>query len=101
MTFHRSFKLDTSYHFKDKILKKVLNITDLGILLDHKFTFSEHISKMVNKANGVVGFIKRWSKVFTDPYVWKQLYISLVRPILEYGSTWDLYGIHIFSFTLT
>ena len=58
MTFHRSFKLDTSYNFKDKILKKVLNITDIGILLDHKLRFSNHISMMVNKASGVLGFIK-------------------------------------------
>ena len=67
MIFHRSFKLDTSYHFNDKSLEKVLNITDLGILLDHKLTFSEHISMMVNKANCVSGYIKRWSKEFTDP----------------------------------
>ena len=93
-TFYRSFKLDTSYHFEDKILEKVLNITDLGILLDHKLTFSEHISMMVNKVNGVLELIKRWSKEFTDPYVTKQLYMSLVRSVLEYG-------IHIFSFTLT
>ena len=86
MKSHRSFKLDTSYHFNDKILEKVLNITDLGILLDHKLTFSEHILMMVNKANGVLGFIQRWSKEFTDPYVTKQFYISLVRPILEHGS---------------
>ena len=37
MTLHRSFK--------DKILEKVLNITDLGILLNHKLTLSEHISQ--------------------------------------------------------
>ena len=75
MTFHRSFKLDTFYHFNDKILEKVLNITDLRILLDYKLTFSEHISMMVNKANGALGYIKRWSKECADPYVTKQLYI--------------------------
>ena len=69
-----------------KFLENVLNITELGILLDHKLTFCEHILMMVNKANGVLGFIKRWSKEFTDPYLTKQLYFSLVRYILEYGS---------------
>ena len=81
-------------------MEKVLNITDLGILLDHKLTFSEHISMMVNKANDVSRFIKRWSKEFTDLYVTKQLYISLVSPILEHGSI-IRYEIHIFLFTLT
>lgn len=52
-----------------------------------------------NKARGVLGFIKRWAKEFTDPYITKQLYMSLVRPILEYGSIiWDpVYKIHIES----
>jgi len=34
----------------------------------------------------VLGFIKRWSKDFDDPYLTKTLFISLVRSILEYGS---------------
>lgn len=41
---------------------------------------------MVNKAIGVLGFIKRWSKEFADPNLTKTLYISLFRPILEYGT---------------
>jgi len=36
---------------------------------------------MVNKARGVLAFIKRWSKEFDDPYVTKTLFILLVRPI--------------------
>ena len=45
---------------------------------------------------GVLGFIKRWSKEFNDPYITKTLYTSLVRPILEYGScVWSpQYGVH-------
>lgn len=92
MTFFRSLKLDTSYNFNGATLEKVTSIIDLGILLDHQLKFCDHISMMVNKANGVLGFIKRWSKEFTDPYITKQLYTSLVRPILEYGSiVWDPY----------
>ena len=30
--------------------------------------------------------MKRWAKEFSDPYVTKTLFTSLVRPILEYGS---------------
>jgi len=45
----------------------------------------------------VLTFIKRWSKEFGGPYVTKTLFISLVRPILEYcapvGS--PQYGVHI------
>jgi len=45
----------------------------------------------------MLAFIKRWSKEFYDPYVTKTLFISLVRPILEYcASVWSpQYGVHI------
>lgn len=33
----------------------------------------------VNKANGVLDFIKRWAKKFSNPYVTKQLKASFVR----------------------
>lgn len=99
MTFYRVNKLDTYYYVNGSILEKVYNITDLGILLDHKIDFRDHIALTVNKANGVLGFMKRWSKEFSDPYVTKHLYTSLVRPILEYGSiVWDpYYSVHINS----
>jgi len=41
----------------------------------------------VIKAMSVLGFIKRWSKEFDDPYTTKLLFISLVRPILKYSSS--------------
>lgn len=39
-----------------------------------------------------MGFIKRWSKEFDDPYITKILFISLVRPSLEYACVvWSPY----------
>jgi len=58
--------------------------------MDPRLKFSDHITTMVNIARGVLAFIKRWSKEIDDPYVTKTLFISLVRPILEYQ-----YGVHI------
>jgi len=45
----------------------------------------------------VLGFIKRWSKEFDEPYTTKLLFTSLVRPILEYCcSVWSpQYQVHI------
>jgi len=45
----------------------------------------------------MLGFIKRWSKEFNNPFVLKSLYTSLVRPNLEYASqVWSpFYKIHI------
>jgi len=38
---------------------------------------------MVQKAKGVLAFIRRWSEDFGDPYTTKTLYVALVRPILD------------------
>ena len=54
---------------------------DLGVLADLKLSFTDHISMVIGKARAVLGFVK-----FIEPYITKLLYISLVRPILEYAS---------------
>jgi hypothetical protein len=41
---------------------------------------------MVAKAFGMLGFIRRFSLEFRDLYTLKSLYMSLVRPKLEYAS---------------
>ena len=38
---------------------------------------------MVNKANGILGFIKCWSREYTDLYVTKQLFILLRLDLLK------------------
>ena len=58
---------------------------DLGVLFTPNLKFSEHISKITRKANGVVGIIKR-SISCLDKTMFHTLYVSLVRPHLEYAS---------------
>jgi hypothetical protein len=41
---------------------------------------------MVGKAFAMLGFIRRLSFEFRDPYTLESLYMSLVRPMLEYAS---------------
>jgi hypothetical protein len=54
--------------------------------MDEKMTFSEHVDVMVAKAFAMIGFIRRLSLEFRDPYTLKSFYTSLVRPKLEYAS---------------
>lgn len=85
------------YVISRHILTRVMTVRDLGVLFTPNLDFSAHINKIVNKANSMLGFIKRWSKEFVDPNVTRALYNSLVRPHLEYASqVWTpLYDIHI------
>lgn len=90
MHFSRRLSALCFYNFGDYQLESVKTILDLGVLLDAKLEFSQHVTMTINKARGVLAFIKRWAKEFKDPLITKQLYTSLVRPILEFGSViWD------------
>ena len=78
------------------VLELVNSFNDLEIIFDCKLDFRNHITTTVNKATCILGLIKQWAKEFSDPYVIKQLFTTLVRPILEYGPIiWDpQYPVH-------
>ena len=64
---------------------------DLGIYIDDKLSFDCHISEVVNKANKILGLIKRNFKYMGNT-TFILLYKSLVRSHLEYGqSVWSPY----------
>ena len=58
---------------------------DLGVIFDKGLTFDKHINTAINKANKILGIIRR---TFTDldVDVFMQLYKGMVRPHLEYGN---------------
>lgn len=66
-------------------MDNVTSFNDLGVLLDCKLRFHLQIDSCVGRAKSLLGFIKRWSKEFDDPYLTKRLFTSLVRPVLEYA----------------
>ena len=61
----------------------ILEERDLGILVDQKLTFETHISTKVNKANQMMGMVRR-SIVYMDPENFCWLYEVVVRLHLEY-----------------
>ena len=71
-------------------LEKVDTYKYLGILLTSGLSWSPHISSICKKARQILGLIYRRFYGNADQDTIKQLYISLVRPHLEYGSqVWD------------
>ena len=67
-----------------KPLKDVNSFKDLGVTITKDLSWGIHISMTVNKANKVLGAIKR-SVGIANTKVFSMLYKSLVRPILEYA----------------
>lgn len=54
------------YFFESHQLDSVDNFLDLGILLDLKLNFIEHITMTANKGRAILGFVKRWAYEFKD-----------------------------------
>lgn len=75
-----------SYKIGSASLDRVESIRDLGVIMDSRLNFNEHISLAVSKAFSVLGFVRRHSTFITDIYALKALYCSLVRSILEYAA---------------
>lgn len=67
-------------------LKRETTVKDLGVFIDAKLTFKDHVGYIVSKASSQLGFLFRFAKKFKDIYCLKALYCSIVRPILEYSS---------------
>ena len=73
------------------VLAKTTCEKDLGVNIDNKLTFNEHIVTQVKKARGTAGVINR-SIINKIPKVMLPLYKSMVRTNLEYANVvWSPY----------
>ena len=62
---------------------------DLGIVVDPRLSFKDHVSQACAKANKILGIVRRSFDYLTNK-MFVQLYKSLVRPHLEYNHcVWD------------
>ena len=62
----------------DNILESKLELKDLGVIVENHLTFRKYIAEKVNKANQIMGLIRR-TFVFLDKHNFILLYKSLVR----------------------
>ena len=80
--------------FLDNVsLERVQYFKYLGILLAADLSWTHHIEAICSKARKLLGLLYHWFYEHADPSalaLW-QLYLSLVRPHLEYEChIWDL-----------
>lgn len=88
ITFSRNKKLiEFSYNIGGKVLEKVDIVNDLGVSLDNKLTYRQHIDAIVNKAYRNLGFVMRVCSPFSDIHCVKIVYYAYVRSVLEYASS--------------
>ena len=88
---HKKKPLLTSYKMNDSVLQTVPNHTYLGVDINSKLSWADHINGITSKANRVLGLLRR-NLYSCSPKVKEAAYKSLVRPRLEYcASIWDPY----------
>ena len=116
MSFGRNVEKNYTYNILEnsqiKPLTRTDQIKDLGILLDERLTFSDHINDKINKAFSMLGIIKRNFKHLTiQSFI--MLYKNMVRSHLDYCSSVtscpsatncisvSLAVVHVFSLQIT
>jgi hypothetical protein len=80
---NHSFDYSMSSDSNPVVLDSVTIEKDLGVHVDSSLKFHKHVETQVNKANKILGMIRR-SYCHLDSTTLVKLYISLVRPHLEY-----------------
>ncbi len=73
------------------VLDRVANEKDIGVTIDSKLSFETHIHEKINKANKMMGLIRRtFDGLNEENFI--LLYKGLVRPHLEYANAvWSPY----------
>ena len=77
------------YSIQDTLIRKVTKAKYLGVTLNNKLTWNNHIANITGKANSVYGFMHRNFNNCPSK-IKSALYKSMIRPILEYaGNVWS------------
>ena len=78
--------INFQYFIQNTSFQEVQQAKYLGVTINNKLSWSDHIKIISNKANSVVGFLHH--NFSQCPARTKSaLYLFLVRPILEYAAT--------------
>ena len=75
----------TSDNGSNVTLEESLEEKDLGVIFDPLLSFNGHVQAVINKANQMLGIIKRTFS-YLDHTVFVNLYKAVVRPHLEYAN---------------
>jgi hypothetical protein len=85
--------VDYSYTLNGAEIKRVTSMTDLGVIIDSKLTFDEHISHICTTAKQRSALILK-SFCSRDPFLLFRAFSTFVRPLLEYAScVWNPYSV--------
>jgi hypothetical protein len=86
MSFCKRNVLEFDYKIDNSTLQRVNSFTDLGVKVNTKLHWEDHIVASVKKANQRLGMIKRVTGYSVNKDVKLLCYTALVRPLVEFSS---------------
>ena len=75
----------SNYILHGKKLTTVECAKYLGVSIDSKLSFNQHVDNVCKKANAVLGFVRRNFKSCSRK-IKEDLYFTYVKPVLEYAA---------------
>ena len=73
-----------SIYFSNKSVKQVSSQKHLGLILDSKLNFQEHLKNILNKVDKTIGLLRKLQNILPcEPLL--TIYKSFVRPHLDHG----------------
>ena len=83
-----SRKLNKDYHpplaFNNNNVPETDSQKHLGIILDNRLSFANHLKMILNKVNKTVGLLRKLHNILPRPAL-LTIYKSFIRPHLDYG----------------
>ena len=88
MMFHRTRiknkKVEDRVHIGGKNLVNVNNTKFLGVIIDSKLNWSDHIRNIKNKVSKSIGILTKIRRFLNEKKTFRNLYFSFVYPYLIY-----------------
>ena len=97
IAINKSTQLAHHYNMDGHLLEKSKCEKDIGVYIDEKLNFKQHINNAVNKANRVLGVARRTFDTL-DHSSFTFIFKGLVRPHLEYGApVWSPHHLNLIN----
>uniref|UniRef100_A0A914C3N3 Reverse transcriptase domain-containing protein n=1 Tax=Acrobeloides nanus TaxID=290746 RepID=A0A914C3N3_9BILA len=83
-------------HIDGEEIERVDTFKYLGVDLDHKMCFKNHVARITTKCRQVIGALNRTVRKFAPRKVFEKLYQTTVEPIMNYAiETWYPSQVHL------
>ena len=82
--FHRNRTVISPIVINGEPVEQVDSFKYLGVILDEKFSFTEHVTAVQKKSQQRLHVLRKLRAFYVDPLLLLRLYRSIIEPLLTY-----------------